>query len=175
MSGYEFETLECSTDETQERVDHFRRIEMVLENLDDIKKVPRVPNHEESIEELRKINNFLCKDHQPHGVIDLTMENKKKLDDKKLVIDEVISIGDKLFSYCRQLETADLSVVQRQNHCEVLLSFLGMKESRIADEYRNAIDGVIENHEELVGLMSEINEQRYQIYTYMANSKGVEV
>ena len=46
---------------------------------------------------------------------------------------------------------------------------------RIADEYRNAIDGVIENHEELVGLMSEINEQRYQIYTYMANSKGVEV
>ena len=64
-----------------------------------------------------------------------------------------------------------MSVIDRQKHCEVLMSFLALKQESIRRMYLNERSGSLENHEQLVELEQEIIAQKDQINTFMATTK----
>lgn len=168
MRSFEDSIIECSTDEKTERLDHFRKMKYVLDNLDEY---PRVPNHQESVAELKKINNFLFYDNSSTGIIDLTEVTKEQKIKEQQLAAEAISIGEQLYEYCRKFESSDMSVIDRQKHCEVLMSFLALKQESIRRMYLNERSGSLENHEQLVELEQEIIAQKDQINTFMATTK----
>jgi hypothetical protein len=173
--GFEFSSDDCSTDEQSEALDHFRNVGDVLGRLDDL---PRVPTHQESLEELDLMNHYLFMEsfREPMAVLD---ENtKSRLAKKEQDTEEMYQIGEFLYLYCVSFEGVEDELSEPAmavKHCETLKAFLANREAYISGTYNKAVNGKIINHPQLLALSESINIEKNRLDRLMKNIKVVGV
>ena len=139
---------------------HFRNFTYVLNNIDDY---PRKPDHAESLYELDQINRYLCFKHFDEKVVDLSVTERKKIDQTQTQIDEVVQIGEWVYLYCATFEQEKSSVEMQLKHCDTMMAFLEMKKSLIRYKYIQQTEGEMPNHEEMIEEIDGINNEKKRI------------
>ena len=173
--GFFSEPSECSTDEQTEAIDHFRNFGAILGELDSL---PRTPSHQEALEELEMINNYLFTESYSGSVISLDENTKANIAKKEAQIEEIYQIGDFVYLYCVSFEGIEdelSSLKLTLQHCGTLKAYLSNKERYLRDKYTKAKDGEIENHHKNVALSESIILEKDRLDRLMKNIKLVEV
>ena len=173
--GFEFSSGDCSTDEESEALNHFRNVGDVLGRLGDL---PRVPTHQESLEELDLLNHHLFMDSFREPMVALDENTKMKIAKKKQDTEEMYQIGEFLYLYCVSFEGVEGELSEPAmtvKHCETLKAFLANREAYISGAYNKAVDGKIINHPQLLALSESINIEKHRLDRLMKNIKVVGV
>ena len=127
---------------------HFLNIENVV--LDNLNKLPRLPNQSETTDELEMLSRWLFEEYYSCS-IDGPKDSSRA--------DDVLRIGTKLLEYGLSLDATELDRLSAIRDCGSMSSFLSMKESYLRLVYRRG-DERADEPNTLFEQFQDIQEQK---------------